>query len=77
MLRNCVVALILIILVSCQSLPIEEELVLAEIEWPRPPDPVQIGIRDSVVYMPLDFWILVVEYIIDVEELRKTYEAME
>ena len=68
----------MLLLTSCQSSPVEVEPIPIEIEWPTPPDPPnQVGIKDGIVYMPLDYWISLIEYVVDVERVRQTYEALE
>jgi len=32
--------------------------------------------QDGMVYVPLDFWIQLAEYIVDVERVRQTVEAV-
>jgi len=29
-----------------------------------------VVLRDGVVYMPLEYWLLIVEYVVDVERVR-------
>ncbi len=80
--RSCVPVLILIsltlLLASCQSSPVEVEPIPIEIEWPYPPDPVgQVQMRDGIIYMPLEYWLQLAEYVVDVERVRRTYETLE
>ena len=80
--RNCVPVLILIaltlLLTSCQSSPVEVEPIPIEIEWPYPPDPTGIvWMKDGIAYMPLEYWLQLAEYVVDVERVRRTYETLE
>lgn len=79
--RNFILAVILIslviLLISCRSLP-EEKTDPIEIEWPTPPNPAgQVWVKDGTVYMPLEYWLLIVEYIVDVDAVRQKIKIIE
>ncbi len=76
----------MLLLLSCQSLPVEVEPIPIEIEWPVVPDPTgevimpkegtAIIADGTMLIMSLDYWILIAEYVVDVERVRQTYEAL-
>ena len=79
--RNFALAVILISLTilstSCRSLP-EERTDPIKIEWPTPPHPAgQVWVKDGMVYMPLDYWLQLIEYIVDVDAIRQKIEIIE
>jgi len=46
------------------------------VQWPTWPDPVgKASLADGVVSMPLDYWLAVARYAVDVEAVRKIIAA--
>lgn len=48
------------------------------VEWPTFPDPAgQVTLAEGVVSMPLDYWLAVARYAVEVERVRGVLEAVE
>lgn len=58
---------------SCRTSPEAPEIEPIEIpiDWPTFPPPDEVILENGVVSMPLDYWLQITEYAVDVERVRK------
>lgn len=73
----CIVVLMLsaltLLSVSCRTCPETPEIEPLKIplSWPTWPTPDEVSMEDGVVSMPLEYWLQVTEYVIEVDRIRK------
>lgn len=72
----CAMALMLSVLislsVSCRTPPAPEiEPLRIPIDWPVFPPPDVVTLADGIVSMPLDYWLRITEYVVDIERVHK------
>jgi len=74
----CIMALMMIALMllsmscgTCPETPEPIEPLKIKIEWPVFPPPDQVTMEEGIVSMPLDYWLRITEYVIDVDRLHK------
>ena len=56
---------------TCPESPKPIEPLKIKIEWPIFPPPDQVTMAEGVVSMPLDYWLLIAEYKIEIDRLHK------
>ena len=61
---------------SCQSCPEPIEPVKLDLDFPVFPTPSGVTMTDNIVSMPLDYWLLITDYAIDVDAVKKKYNLM-
>lgn len=75
--RKYILAVILIsliiLLISCQTNPPVVEPVKIDLVFPVFPTPQGVTMTDGIVSMPLDYWLLITEYKIDVDAVKQKY----
>ena len=53
------------------------EPVKIDLDFPVFPTPAGVTMADNIVSMPLDYWLLITDFAIDVDAVRKIYELKE
>jgi len=56
---------------TCPETPEPIEPLKIKIEWPAFPLPGEVTMAEGVVSMPLDYWLLIAEYKIEIDRLHK------
>ena len=76
---------LMLLLTQCQSCPEPETIIVTEtapppkVSFPVPPDPagqVEVSEDGEFVTIPTELWVRIAEYMIDVEAVRRKYEAI-
>lgn len=70
---------LMLLLMSCRTVPPPPAIEIA-IDWPAFPDPrgvVALSPDETIVAMPIEYWMAVAEYVISVREARGRIEAAE
>jgi hypothetical protein len=73
--------LILIAVSACSTTPAETSLPPIALSFPEFPDPLDSAgksipvLEEGEVRMPLWYWLRITEYAVDVERVRREYEA--
>jgi hypothetical protein len=63
---------LMLLSVSCRTSPAPEiEPIKIPLDWPAFPPPNEVVMAEGMVSMPLDYWLQITEYVVDIERLRK------
>ena len=73
-----IVSALMLLSISCRT--VTETAIEITIDWPTFPDPRGVTVLSpdgKIVAMPIDYWLLIAEYVISVREVRGRIEAAE